>query len=523
MKEQRKRNNRLENIITGDIDQIRNIILDGMTEHVVLHDTHNMIVWANSAAAESGNLTKEELVGRYCYELWHKRTEPCLDCPITKALKTGQIQEGEVTSPDGRVWLTKGYPVFDKNGNVSNMIEITVEITNRKHAEQILSKSNRFLKMASLCGEAMLFSTTEQDLLNEMCRIAVEIGGNCFAWIGYAKDDKKKIVKPVSQYGFEEGYLESIKITWDDSKYGRGPAGRAIKTGQPCIVRDTMTDPDYAPWRIEATKRGYKSSIALPLKEEGCSFGALNIYSAEIDAFDENEVKGLVELSRNLSFGIVSLRVRERLERTTSELKNSYKMLQKTLEGGLHAISNIAEIWDPYTVGHQQHVADLAVAIGKKLGLSDKRIERIRIASMIHDIGKISVPDRILGKTSKLNDIEINMIKMHPQTGYDILKKIEVMWLIAKIVLQHHERINGSGYPNGLTGNEILLEAKIIGVADVIEAMASHRPYRPALGIDKAIEEIKQNRGILYDPMVVDACIEIITKEGKQAIQRNMI
>jgi len=514
LKEQKKRNKLPEDIISGDIDQIGNIILDGMAELVAFHDTRHRIIWANRAAAESGNLTKEEFVGRYCYEIWHNRTEPCPDCPVTKALKTGQMQEGEVTGPDGRVWLIKGYPVFDKDGNVSNMIEVTMEITDRKHAEQILSNSNRFLKMVSLSNEAILYSTTEQDLLNKVCKIVIVSGGYLFAWIGYAKDDKNKTVQPVSQCGFKEGYLESIKTKWDDSKYGRGPSGRAIKTGQPCIVRDMMTDPDYATWRIEATKRGYKSLIALPLKEENYTFGALNIYSAEIDAFDENEVKGLVELSRNLSIGIVSLRVRKKLERTTSELNNSYKMLQKTLDGGLYAISSIAEIWDPYTAGHQQHVAELAVAIGKKLGLSDKRIERIRIASIIHDIGKISIPDRILGKTSKLNDIEINMVKMHPQTGYDILKKIEVMWLIAKIVLQHHERINGSGYPNGLVGDEILLEAKIIGVADVVEAMASHRPYRPALGIDKAIEEIKQNRGILYDPEVVDACIDIITKEG---------
>ena len=139
--------------------------------------------------------------------------------------------------------------------------------------------------------------------------------------------------------------------------------------------------------------------------------------------------------------------------------------------------------------------------------LPKDKIEGIRIASLVHDIGKISIPAEILNKPTKLTEIEYSLIKDHSQTGYDVLKSIEFSWPIAQIVLQHHERLNGSGYPQGLKGEDILLEAKIIGVADVVEAMSSHRPYRPALGIDKALEEISQNRGILYDPEIVDACL----------------
>ena len=136
------------------------------------------------------------------------------------------------------------------------------------------------------------------------------------------------------------------------------------------------------------------------------------------------------------------------------------------------------------------------------------------MSAILHDIGKISIPAEILTKPGRLTEIEMNMLKTHPEVGYDILKRIDFPWPLAKIVLQHHERLDGSGYPQGLKGDEILLEARIIGVADVVEAMSSHRPYRPALGIDKALEEIYQNRGIFYDPEVVDTCIKLFKEKG---------
>ena len=172
------------------------------------------------------------------------------------------------------------------------------------------------------------------------------------------------------------------------------------------------------------------------------------------------------------------------------------------------------EAKDPYTAGHQQRVSQLAIAIAKELNLPPDKIEGIRIASLIHDIGKISIPTEILSKSTTLSDIEFSLIKYHSQIGYDILKSIDFAFPIAKIVLQHHEKLDGSGYPNNLKGDEILLKAKIICVADVVEAMSSHRPYRPALGIDAALEEISKNRGILYDPEVVDVCLKLFKKEG---------
>jgi PAS domain S-box-containing protein/putative nucleotidyltransferase with HDIG domain len=201
-------------------------------------------------------------------------------------------------------------------------------------------------------------------------------------------------------------------------------------------------------------------------------------------------------------------------KRAEERLRRSFETLRKTLEGTVHALAATAERRDPYTAGHQQRVTHLACAIAKDIDLPEERTEGIRVSGVLHDIGKIYVPAEILNKPGRLTEIEMGLIKTHPQVGYDILKTIEFPWPVAQIVLQHHERIDGSGYPSGLSGEDILLEARILAVADVIEAMASHRPYRPALGIDKALEEISQNRGVLYDPEVVEVCLRLFTQKG---------
>ncbi len=194
-------------------------------------------------------------------------------------------------------------------------------------------------------------------------------------------------------------------------------------------------------------------------------------------------------------------------------LRETLKKLKKTLTGIIHATELIIETRDPYTAGHQRRVALLAKAIAENMKLSEQQIEGIYMVGMIHDVGKISIPAEILSMPRRLTPAEFNLIKNHPQAGYDILKNIEFPWPIADIILQHHERIDGTGYPKGLGGKDIMLEAKILMVADVIEAMASHRPYRAAFGLERALGEIKQNSGILYDPDVVDSCVELFEKE----------
>ncbi|MDY6879359.1 MAG: HD domain-containing phosphohydrolase [Desulfatiglans sp.] len=210
---------------------------------------------------------------------------------------------------------------------------------------------------------------------------------------------------------------------------------------------------------------------------------------------------------------VVCIDISER-KKTEKELESSMLQIKMALEGSIQAIARTVETRDPYTAGHQQRVADLATAIAREMKLTEETVTGIRMAGVIHDLGKVAIPTGILNKPGQISQIEFELIKTHSQVGYDILESIEFPWPIAQIVLQHHERIDGSGYPFGLSDDEILLEAKILGVADVVEAVSSHRPYRPALGIDKALEEIVRNRGRLYNPEVVDACLRLFKEKG---------
>lgn len=195
-------------------------------------------------------------------------------------------------------------------------------------------------------------------------------------------------------------------------------------------------------------------------------------------------------------------------------LRQSFERLQSTLEGTIQAMAMTIELRDPYTAGHQHRVDELARAIARELGLPEDDLQAIRTAAVLHDIGKISVPAEILSKPGRISEIEFGLIKAHPQIAFDILNQAGFPSLVAQIVLQHHERMDGSGYPSGLKGEEILLGARILAVADVVEAITSHRPYRAALGISRALEEISEYRGVKYDPEVVDACLRALSDKG---------
>ncbi|MBI5607213.1 MAG: response regulator [Deltaproteobacteria bacterium] len=208
---------------------------------------------------------------------------------------------------------------------------------------------------------------------------------------------------------------------------------------------------------------------------------------------------------------VVDITKRKKAE---EDVRRTVEKLRKATSGIVQTLSMTVETRDPYTAGHQRRVADLARAIAQEMGFSRDFLEGLHMAGLIHDVGKISIPAEILSKPIPLSDIEFSLIKNHSQSAYDILKEIDFPWPLARIILQHHERMDGSGYPLGLKGEDILLEARILAVADVVEAMASHRPYRPTLGIDKALEEISLKRDCLYDPQAVDACLKLFKEKG---------
>lgn len=239
---------------------------------------------------------------------------------------------------------------------------------------------------------------------------------------------------------------------------------------------------------------------AIRLRKDGKSI-KVSIYGYPIKYKDKNI--GMYAVYRDLS----------RRNGSKEELRESLAKLRKAMGGIVHAMVSTVEVRDPYTAGHQERVSNLARAIAGEMNLSSDDIEGIRLAGTLHDLGKVNIPAEILSRPGQLTDIEFSLIKRHPEIAYKILQNMDTPWPIADIVYQHHERLDGSGYPRGLKGDEISLAARILTVADVVEAIASHRPYRPALGIDKALCEIEQNRGILYDERVVEACVKIIKED----------
>lgn len=202
------------------------------------------------------------------------------------------------------------------------------------------------------------------------------------------------------------------------------------------------------------------------------------------------------------------------LKNALEEVKLNLNRVRRAMEGIVQAISTTVEMRDPYTAGHQQRVADLACAIAEAMELSEDEVYGLRMASVIHDLGKITVPSEILSKPGQLSDLEYELIKSHVQAGYDILKPIEFPWPLADIILQHHERLDGSGYPNGLKNGDIMQAARILAVSDVFETIASHRPYRPSLGLQRAVDELRENSGKLYDSRVVEVCLSLV-EEGR--------
>ncbi|HEX9014829.1 MAG TPA: CHASE domain-containing protein [Chloroflexota bacterium] len=383
------------------------------------------------------------------------------------------------------------------------------EIAERRRAEKELRRANRALRTLSNSHDVLVRASDEAQLARSICRIAIEIGGYATAWIGFAEQDDGKTVSVVARINTSEADSAPPRVSWGDDEWGQGPGGTAIRTGSPQIYRYVSEDPRTLPWRDSLLRHGVAALISLPFMRGDVAFGVLTIAAREAASFDEEEVELLSELASATAYGILALRSEVAREEADRRLRSSLERLEAVVSGVIRAIAVTTELRDPYTAGHQQRVSQLAQAIAVEMKLSQFQVDEVRIAGEIHDIGKISVPAELLSKPGKLNEMEFAILKDHSRSGYEILKEIDFPWPIADIVLQHHEMLDGSGYPNGLRGEEILRGARIIAVADIVEAMTSHRPYRPSLGLETALGEIEAARGNRYDPEAVDACVRL--------------
>jgi PAS domain S-box-containing protein/putative nucleotidyltransferase with HDIG domain len=485
-------------------------ITSSAQDAILMMDNDGKISYWNEAAVKTFGYSENEAIGKHLHTLLaperflaahYKGFEHFKHtgegAAIGKTLELAALKKDGMEFP-----IELSLSIAMRNGQ-QYAIGIIRDITARKKSELSLNRTTRALKTLSAGNIALVRSNDENDLLQTITNIIVEQAGYNLAVVVYAEDNPEKNIIPVAAAGMkEENYTWATEITWDNTQNGQLPVSHAIRSGTTQVCHNIACAIGFKQWKDSALSEGYISNIALPLKNEGKTFGALCIYSSEENAFDDEEIRLLEELANELAYGIINLRTRILHEQHTS-------LLQQSLEQSIQTIAATVEARDPYTAGHQHRVSELAIAIAEEMNLNTKQIQGIHLASIIHDLGKIHIPAEILSKPGKLSNIEFMIIQTHPQEGYNILKNVKFPWPIADIILQHHEKLDGTGYPQGLKGDEILLEAKIICVADVVEAMSSHRPYRASLGIEPALEEIRRGQGSWYDTAVVDACLKL--------------
>jgi len=396
---------------------------------------------------------------KLCYQIYMDRNKPCDNCKINKAVREMKVFEIESRGRDKRYYRLISAPLPNPGGSIDKVIEVVMDETERKKIEGEIIENERILREAQRVAHIGSFN---MDLQNNKITISEEV-------------------------------FKILKI--DPEKFDRD--FDAIKD---------LFHPEDKEFVLTALDNAIRNKTFLDIEHKA-------LLKDKTEIFIDVKAKPFYDKSNKPQKLIGTMMDITGRKKAEIKLLKSEETLKKTLNGAINTLAAIVETKDPYTYGHQQRVCKLATTIAEDLGLDENKVEAIRIASLIHDIGKVNIPASILSKPGKLSDIEFEMIKTHPQLSYNMLKRIEFPLPIADIILQHHEKIDGSGYPRGLKGKNIMLEAKILTVADVVEAMSSHRPYRPALGLDAAIDEIRNNKGKLYDPDVADSCIKVFAKK----------
>lgn len=491
-------------------------LVNNLPQKICVKDVNSVYLISNSSYAKDLGIDAIDIAGKTDFDFFPPElaTRYRDDDKRVMAERT-QLTFQEPYQVDGKdLWIqTTKAPMYDRNGRVNGVVVMFEDITQRKLDADLIRRRSWALEALGRSNKALIFAKTENELIQKVCESITYKDVYLLAWFGWALEDEQQNISILNSSGAATEYARDLKLSWGDNELGNGPSGLSIRSGTVQVNNMLSQNMAFSPWKSKAERFGMGSSISLPVRIEGKVAGTLTVYAKEEKAFGAEEVELFEELAANLGYGIESRRTALSYEAELINREQQANLLEKSLEDALMAISSTLECRDPYTAGHQKNVADLSAMIGRELGLDEFRLHGLYLAGIVHDIGKIQVPAEILVKSTKLSPQEFRLIQTHPEVGYNILKKIDLPWPLAEIIRQHHEYLDGSGYPLGLKADEILFESKILTVADIVESMSSDRPYRPALGLEVAIAQINTMRGKKLDERVVDACIAILKRE----------
>jgi PAS domain S-box-containing protein len=439
-------------------------LVDAIPDHIVCTDQDGKILFVNDRVLRISGYSRGEMEGQslLAFIAPEDRQRVIQNMPF--------ITEGRVKPEEYKIIMKDGNTVpFDVNGGLLRdedgapfgMVYVCRDIRERSEAEELSRQSEeKFHKVFMTTPDCVVIARMKDGLLMDANKGYEDI-------LGWKRENV--VGKSMADPNFD---------FWVDLP-DRGRMWEGLKAGRDILHRELKFR------RSDGSVRtGIYSARPIQIADEACFVFILQ------DITDRK-------------------RVEEDFRRTLESLRNAVGVT-------IRVMVSAVEARDPYTAGHQVRCADLARAIATEMGLSQDRIAGIRMAGSIHDIGKLSIPAEILSKPTQLTELEYSLIQEHPRKGYEMLKDVESPWPLAEIVFQHHERMDGSGYPRQLKRDDILMEARIMAVADVVESTASHRPYRPALGVETALDEIEKNKGILYDDAVADACLRLFRKNGYQ-------
>lgn len=491
--------------------------LDSADAMLVANAQTRRLVEASPAAEKLTGRSRTELIGMSISDLHPECEVARLQEAFDRSLmERSVIEEFHVQRIDGALVPVRISTSFLLGSDAEQLVlAVFRDMSELAEQEQQLAVKKWALDVYGAASIALMRARTAEGLVRDICEAITRESPFSLAWVGFADRGSERRIRHGYSAGPAAGYLEDLHISHDEhSPYAGGPAGQAWRTGCLQVVEDIAQERGFEPWFAKAEGAGFRSVLSVPIDAGDEGRAVLTVYSTERKAFGPVVVDAFRHLGAQIGLGLQSLAQSERLELEREKREAAQQELGRALMGVVRAISTTHEMRDPYTAGHQEHVAELAYAISLELGMDEVTRQAVQIAAQLHDVGKISIPVDVLTKQGMPTEAEWVLLKEHPENGYRILKDVPFRGEVAEMVRQHHERLDGSGYPRGLKGGEILPGAMVLAVADIVESMGSARPYRPSCGVDEALKEIEREAGTRLDLATVMACVRLFREKG---------